>query len=101
MRREGALTECWAARVLDGADAAAELDACLVLRECWAGRAVVPAACVAAAAEVEACLLTADLSSAGSSSSPAMALPATCMLHTRMKSYAIPMIPSAGYVMQE
>lgn len=101
MRREGALTECWPATVLDGADAAAELDKCLLLRECWAGRAAGQAGGVAAAAEVEVCLLTTDLSSAGSSSSPAMALPATCMVRTCIKSHAIPIILSAGYVMQE
>ena len=69
MRREGALTGCQAAGV------------CPSLSGCWVGQPAGMLGGVAVAAEVEACWLAAALSSAGSSSSPAIALPATCKAH--------------------
>ena len=90
MRREGALTGWRAAGVPAGADVAALAGACPALHGSWAGRAVDALDGVAAGAEVEACLLLAALSSAGSSSSPAMALPATCIALTCSRLHPTP-----------
>ena len=83
MSREGALTGGRAAGAPAGADGAAVASVCLALVESWPAGAL---SGVVVAAEVDACLLLAALSSAGSSSSPAMALPATCAAHACLYS---------------
>ncbi len=78
MSREGALTGGRALAMPPGADVAAAAGVSLALSKSWP---VGVLSGVVVAAEVDACLWLAALSSAGSSSSPAMALPATCTAH--------------------
>lgn len=97
MSREGALTGGRAAGVPagtpPGADSAAVAGVCLALGESWAVGAL---SGVDVAAEVDACLLLAALSNGGSSSSPAMVLPATCTAHACLSSTSRPAEPLPG-----